>query len=217
MTAKTVLTSLVAGGLSLLAVPPAGAQSPEVASGRLCTYQISSVYNGEIDHVTLSGGPLAATAPGATISLTCTFQVGWDNRTHAGADAVAASSPPSSQVATIPPTPGSYAVPTDALEVICTQATVDGVTYYYDTVFGAWSTDDGVRCRDNEPVNEPPPPPLPPVFRAVQTVLDLLTDPVDPAVCPVLATLAPGVPGVAVTPDGDVRVADEPFMYWNCP
>jgi hypothetical protein len=48
-------------------------------------------------------------------------------------------------------------------------------------------------------------------------VNDLLAAGVDPIVCPVLALLSPGVPGVIdISPEGDVTLAGT-IPFWDCP
>lgn len=217
MIAKTMLVGLVAGCLNLVAAAPAQAEEP--VAGRLCGFMLSDVHNSETQVVEISGGPLAA-AQGATISMACTLQIGGANWRHSGADAVSVASSPSPQVTAIPPATTMAAVPYDAALFYCTQATVDGVTYYWDSWYGVWSTDDGAPCDETICQESGGRSSCPPCcgggpLAPLTDFADSLTGDADPVVCPVLGTLAPGVPGVAVEPEGDVSLSPY-WEAWNC-
>ena len=218
MIARTVVTGLFAGCLSLVAVP-AEAQLPGPVTGRACSFVGYSVYTSPIDYVVINGGPLAAAAQGATISLRCTLQVGWANAAHAGADAVSVSSAPdSTRVTAVPPTPANYAIPGDAPYFLCTEATVDGTTYFRNGWDTTWSTNSGTPCSLGGCPQSTclGPGLLVPLFDLVYSILDQLLDSYDATVCPVTGSLAPGVPGVAITSEGDVSWTDDDTSL-DCP
>ena len=100
-----------------------------------------TVWSGEID-----GGPLVAGDPESTISMRCSVQVGRANDRHSGQDAVSVESAASTGWTAIPPTTASYAVPPGEEAYLCTEATVDGTAYYWDSAEGTWSTKGDVAC-----------------------------------------------------------------------
>lgn len=211
---------------------PAGAAAAGTPpEGRRCTFLASSSHVEDEGHDgQINGGPLAA--PGSEISIRCSIHVG--NATHSGPAAVSESAGPARDVVALPPTPMSYLAAHDDVVATCTEATVDGTTWYWDTT--AWTTDPDAPCDVSRTVTIwPPECPDHPVC-AVEDVLPLLPPPVrgvvdyvgcivlggpglcsfDYAVCPLLAALAPGVPGALdVRPDGDVYVGGE--FFWDCP
>lgn len=218
---KAAVMAVVAGGLSLTAAAPAQAQAPEgPATGILCGFGSvtdPTIENGEVQTGEIDGGPLVATAPGATISMTCTIQVGAANSTHAGANSAVAGSSPSVQATAVPPTLVSYLSPEGQPVYMCTEATVNGVTYYYDSVSepGGWSLSSSVGC--SEAISQEIfPGPLGPVldilfpildgvFTTVDGILhDLFVNTIDPVICPILAGIFP--------PEGDI-----PDLGWDCP
>lgn len=139
---ELAVLATVAG--SLLAPSSAQAQT-----GFLCGEEHRSsreARDGRWEHASLlTGGPMYAGDPNAEIVITCTIQFGTDGRTHAGPDAATASSPVGTGVAFLPSTPVHYVKePTYIYQ--CTQVTVNGVTYYYDDLNGAWSSSPDVPC-----------------------------------------------------------------------
>ena len=87
--AKGAAVALVAGGLNLASVAPAGA-TPTIQ--RRCSFTSitdPTVENGQTQAGEVNGGPITDDSQaGATITITCTIQVGGANATHAGADSV---------------------------------------------------------------------------------------------------------------------------------
>jgi hypothetical protein len=218
LVAKAVVLALVAGGLLGVATA-VEARTDSPAEGLGCRW--SSLGGGPIPeqrNVELTGGPLAATAAGATIDLTCTIQLGAANASHDGADACRAASGDQPQVAVVPPAFCSWLMDQEPA-FLCTQATVDGTTWYWHVVTpatgeqaGSWSTDSASRCA-GVAGREIFPGPLGP---ALDLVGRLLADHVDPVVCGVLRSLSPGVPDVLdVDSTGDAYVLRE--LVWDCP
>ena len=199
--ARAAVVAVVAGGLNVAVLAPAQAQ----VAGRRCSVTVKGGV------VQLTGGPLVAGAVGAPISLKCTLQLGTANSTHAGADAAVADSGPSVQVAVVPPTPVSIDV-ADRPAYVCTEATVDGVTYYLDATFGVgWTTSPAGAC-DRAIDNR----------TSIETIDGALGDLneafllLDPLLCSVLVQLTPGVPGlVDVNDEGDVYLFG--VLFWDCP
>jgi hypothetical protein len=59
-----------------------------------------------------------------------------------------------------------------------------------------------------------------PVIDLINMLIDLLNEMVfeqiDPTICPVIGSLAPGVPGVVdITAEGDIYILTE--FFWDCP
>ena len=197
--AKVALVSTVAGGLNLAFTVPARAQ----ASGRPCTVT-SAWLSGDLYGGVLEGGPVVADAQGAEIQMKCTVQVGAANSAHSGTDAAAANGPSLVQATTMPPSPVFYSVPLGSPVYVCTQVTVDGVTYYRNALTSAWSTSDGVRCADEDDSG------------AFDPLDSIPVEIVDPLVCGPLGSLAPGVPVLLdIDETGDVDLLGGPV--WNCP
>ena len=194
--AKTALVAVVAGGLNLAFVAPASA----TPAGRLCSFTSitdPTVEGGGTQTGQINAGPITDdTQVGATITVTCTIQVGAANSTHAGADAVALSNTGTGAVSLAGQ--ANYLSPEGQPVYLCTEVTVNGTTYYRDSVNATWGTA-GSPCAEAIS-QEIFPGPLAPVIDAINQVL---IDVVDPAICPVLATLFP--------PEGDVP------PLWDCP
>ena len=195
--AKTALVAVVAGGVNLAFVPPASA----TPVGRPCSFTSvtdPTVENGQTQAGQINGGPVTDdTAVAPTITLTCTIQVGAANASHGGADSFALSNTGTGAASVAGQ--ASYVSPEGQPVYLCTEATVNGTAYYYDSDTGTWTTDSSVRC--GEAIQQEIfPGPLAPVIDAINQIL---IDVVDPAICPVLATLFP--------PEGDVP------PLWDCP
>lgn len=185
----------------LLAPFPFGAAHADGPDGDRC--RLASVPDGDLSEGVLYGGPIAATG-----TLTCTVQV--DAPTHDGADAVSRSASGVRVVAVAPETVWFEAATWQDVYV-CTQFTPALGAPLYLTEDG-WSTDPAVPC-DRE---------LPGV-RDVERLLDALCAVdlcfpyVDPFLyCPLVASLAPGVPGVVdIDNEGDLHVDGR--WIWDCP
>src|SRR4051812_34797851 len=125
-------------------------------------------------------------------TLTCRVQVTTSNHTGTGPTV----SGHGTGVVTAGPSLLNYvAGPTDDV-YLCGEFTDDstGTTYYFDDVNGVWSTDPTVLCG---------------LATSTGGGDDPLTqfekDNIDPVVCPILASLSPGVPGVVdIDPTGDL-------------
>ena len=222
-TTKTALVAVVLGSLNLVFAAPAEA----AAAGAPCRFTSitdPTVENGQTQVGQINAGPIAALAPGATVTITCTIQVGSANSTHAGTDSSAkVSSKATPQVAAIPPTSNdapntvSYVSPEGQPVYMCTEINIDGTTYYWDATTATQgpagngpvtpdrlSTEATAACREaisQELVPQP-----------VQDILEGL----DPAICAIIIANVPDVPPVLdVDEEGDIRVAD--VLVWDCP
>ena len=171
-------------------------------SGRECSFTSvtdPTVENGQTQAGQINGGPIGdLNQPTATVTLTCTIQVGAANSTHAGADAVALSGTGTGFASVAGQ--ASYTSPEGQPVYLCTQATINGTTYYLDETNSEWTFNSSAGC--GEAISqEILPGPLAPVF----TIVDqLFVDVIDPTICPTLATLFP--------PEGDI-----PELGWDCP
>ena len=137
--AKGVVVTLVAASLNLTYV--ARAQVPPVADGFYCGFASEydpTIEGGQVQTGVINGGPMVATAPGASITLTCTIQVGGANSTHAGDDSVSRSGS-GTQVATVAPDRISYVSPPGQPVYMCNQVTINGTDYYLDDVNFTWA------------------------------------------------------------------------------
>ena len=106
----------------------------------------------------MNGGPFGdPSQPTAGTSLTCTIQVGSGGATHAGADAVSASSSEGTGLAVLPARSVSYAAPSPGDVYLCSESSVGGTTYYWDAGAGVWSTSDLVACNRAVVVAQLPP------------------------------------------------------------
>lgn len=211
MIARTTFVGLAVAALHLVAVPAGAQVTDEPAVGRHCSF-VSDTHT-DTRSAEVNGGPLVATAPGATISMTCTFQVGPDGDVHAGPDTLAVTSPALPQTTMLHPQfvwfEGSY---WEGGIYFCEHVTIDGEVWYRDSLRGAWSTDSGVPCTEVFCACLEGAPFTSPVFDVVD---DVLGGELDREVCPVLASLARTVPFVNVTPEGDVWLFT--FGIWDCP
>jgi hypothetical protein len=149
---KAAVLAVAVGSLNLAVVAPAEAQVG-VAEGRRCSFNsiTDPTLEGDAQTGQINGGPLVATAPAATIQMTCTIQVGAN--THNGGDACAAPGPASLQVGFVTPTACTYDSPEGVPVYMCTQATINGVTYYWDAGppdpgTGTWSTSSASYCNE---------------------------------------------------------------------
>ena len=153
---------------------PAAEATPTIQ--RRCSFTSitdPTVENGQTQAGQINGGPITDdTQRGATITITCTIQVGGANATHAGADSVscAGSGTGVAEVAC----QASYVSPEGQPVYLCTQVTVNGTTYYWDASAdpsdpnlprGNWSLSGGL-C--NEAISQEIfPGPLAPVLDAI--------------------------------------------------
>jgi hypothetical protein len=157
----------------------------------------------------------AATVPVAVVTLTCDVQVGSDYghgapdlATYSGSGVDAAVVAPA--ILTVP-APGEWEYVT-----VCSRADVTGLdgetrTYYQNSQNSAWSESPDVTCGGAPQCLS-----LGPECTWYLALLQESWNIVDPLVCPRLAALAPGVPGVIdVDPTGDTYVAGT-FVY-DCP
>lgn len=158
----------------------------------------------------LAGGPYVV--GDRTGRVTCSIQANGER--HADPDAASATSLTTAGVVALPPTPTEFVAEWTDWVVLCTHVEVDGEgTYYWDPGSGQWSTDATSPCLSSVP---PPPPPPPPLIEVLIEVANaFFTQVVDPTACPAFAALAPGVPPVGITPEGDVSVAGS--LVWDCP
>ena len=142
MTRNAAVVAITAGSLSLGVAAPAAAE-PAGQLCRLVSMNDPLADEGEIHIGDMSGGPITDTEVGATITLTCTVQVG-ANMAHAGPDAASLSNT-GTGVATVA---GhiAYVLPESQPAYVCTEVTVNGTPYYYDGTAGQWSFDSGVPC-----------------------------------------------------------------------
>lgn len=190
--------------LLALVLPLAGPVRATEPEGMLCGF--SSLPEPTQDEGTVlaevDGGPVAVAdladlvANPATVTLTCTIQVGAENMTHAGADA-ASVSVSGNTVAVLPPTLVSYREAPDRSFTICTQVTVtdargDTHDFYWDGDAEEFSSSPDVYCWLLGPAE---------FFPQVGTISP------DEVLCPVLA--------VGFPPQGDVYAGD--IFVWDCP
>ena len=150
MRSKLVIASVLSV-LICVASPPASA-TPTIQ--RRCSFTSitdPTVENGQTQTGEVNGGPVTDdTQAGASITITCTIQVGGANATHAGADAVACSGN-GIGVAEVA-CQASYVSPEGQPVYLCTQVTVNGTNYYWDAsapgvdpnLPGNWSTTGGL-------------------------------------------------------------------------
>ena len=225
------LVAVVAGCLTIAYMTPAHA----TPAGRNCSFSSvtdPTVENGETHTGQVNGGPITDdTQPFATVTLTCTIQVGAANSTHAGADAVSCSGTGTgaAEVAC----QASYIAPDGQPVYLCTQTNVNGVIYYHDSVAGTWSLSNSVPCGEAfQQEVFPGPLGLLPCARSYhppywdtgfmcpddpQSVVDgifeilgilgpIERDVVDPTLCPALAAAAPGIGPVIIDSGGDTYV-----------
>jgi hypothetical protein len=240
--ARVAVLSVVAAGLAVGSPAHAGPVPPGVAEGRRCTFSSVSDPAGEEEAFVgqINAGPLAATAAGAGIQITCTIQVGGANSTHAGEDADSVTSTAGTQVASIPPTDDdlppvvNYVAPENTPVFLCTEAIINGQSWFWDATIAeegpvdqldtatGWTTSSGALC--NEAIRQEIfPGPFQPVLDLIDSVLatvDAITQPfeeaIDGLICGVLGGLAPGIPGVLdITGEGDVYLFG--LGLWDCP
>jgi hypothetical protein len=167
MTRVAVLAA-VAGSLSVVTQASATPPPPGPAEGRRCSFSSVTEPAGEPEAQVgqINAGPLAATAAGASIQITCTIQVGALNSTHAGADADSVTSTVGTQVASIPGTEDdqpptiSYISPENVPVFLCTEAIINGTSHYWDATVAeegpvdqldtatGWTTNPGALCNE---------------------------------------------------------------------
>ena len=210
-TTTAALLALVAGGLHLGYVVPAHA----TPVGRLCSFWSvtdPTVEGGQTQTGEINAGPVTDdTQVGATITVTCTIQVGAANSTHADTDAVACASTGTGAVSVA--CQASYVSPEGQPVYLCTEVTVHGTTTYYrDSVAGTWSSSPSVSCEDaamqqihTKTLSDLIPQLAPVVDQLAQQVL---SEVVQPTICPVLAVLFP--------PEGDVVLLPAHGTIWDC-
>ena len=188
-------------GLVLAATTPVSAGTSTPPAGRACSFASvtdPTVENGETQTGQVNGGPLAA--PESAVSMRCAIHVG--NGTHAGTAAVSASAGPERDVVALAPTPVSYLSPEGQPVYLCTQATVDGTTWYRDG--DTWTANSSSSCALAISQEIFPGP--------LQPVLDLIDqlNCQDPCICEWLQILFPpegDIPGIFDCPpyEGDPR------------
>ena len=221
---RKVVIAAVALASAAFAVP-AEAQSDPV--GRRCSFTSvtdPTVENGQTQTGQINGGPIGQPDnPAATVTLTCTIQVGAANSQHSGGASVSCTA--TNTGATSLACQASYVSPEGQPVYLCTEVTISGKgTFYWDANLnegaGGWSRTGGL-C--NEAISQEIfPGPLAPVLDllfpildeiivivdgVLTTVFDAITqlekDVVDPIVCDALKDLFP--------PDGDIP------GFWDCP
>ena len=211
--AKTAVIAVVAGGLNLAFIAPASA----TPAGRLCSFTSvtdPTVENGQTQAGQINGGPVTDdTQAGATITLTCTIQVGAANSTHAGADAVSLSGTGTGAASVAGQ--ASYVSPEGQPVYLCTEVSVNGTVYYRDSVLATWSASASAAC--GEAISQEIfPGPLGPVLDILFPILDgafetlnnLERDVTDPIICPILAGIFP--------PEGDIVLPDPIGKIFDC-
>ena len=146
---KTALLVIAAGSLHAGFVAPSIAQEPlPVADGFYCGFASEydpTIEGGQVQTGVINGGPMVATTPGASITLTCTIQVGGANSTHAGDDSVSRSGS-GTQVAVVAPDRISYSSPPGQPVYMCNQVTINGTTYYWHDTDFVWSLTNDAPC-----------------------------------------------------------------------
>ena len=178
-----------------VAIAGTGSITEITPSGVLCGFTSvtdPTVENGQTQTGEIDGGPVGdPSKPAATVTLTCTIQVGAANGTHAGADAVSLSGT-GTGVATVGGA-ATYISPEGQPVFMCSQVTVNGTTYYWDDAAGDWSFSSSAPC--SEAIQQEIfPGPLAPV-------IDLL--------CPILALIFP--------PEGDIVLPSPIGTLIDCP
>jgi hypothetical protein len=143
----SLVVLLVAGGLGAV-TPPVHAN--HVLVGTTCGFW--SVTNLVVEADTQSGfmtGAANATVTPATVTVTCTIQVGSANSTHAGADSATSQESGSQAASVSSPIPG-YTWSSPLPVYVCTQwdvtLTSGSTTYYYDAANLGFSTSSAVGC-----------------------------------------------------------------------
>lgn len=140
---------------------PASADPTGFLCGFVSTYDNLGEPNAQVGE--LDGGPVSSadtgTPPGdptASVTIICTIQVGPTGATHAGPDAVSAQSS-GTGVAVLAPTAITYQVAEGQDVYLCSQVVVNGVSYYWDDVPGAFSASNAATCgiAISQPVCEP--------------------------------------------------------------
>ena len=211
-TALVALTALLAG----LTIPAANAAVDD-PGGVGCSFAAITDPTAEPGTFTgvLSGGPLVITdsttnLPGSG-TLTCHIQVNVADHTGTGPSV----SGHGTGVVTAGPGEVSLTAGADDNIYVCMEFTDDstGTTYYWDPVHGTWSTSNRGPCG------------LAGVAQQLMCTVGSFTcavyqafkrDNLDPLVCPILWSLAPGVPGVVdIGADGDLYVGGS-YLY-DCP
>src|SRR3712207_4696802 len=188
------MAGLVAGTMLSFAPVAYAAPSP---SGILCGFssatdpQVEGSQTGEVD-----AGPLFWTddtdptlVASSSGSITCTIQV--NEGTHAGADACAVTGPETPVVGAAAGT-CTYAAGPDDNVYLCTQATVNGQTLYYNSsndplVEGDWSTSNTASCALATSASTPGEDEEP--WATLDPLLDTIFDLLNATVCPILHTL----------------------------
>lgn len=221
------LAVALAAATALLAPIPAAHAAGGPPSGRSCTIDTfapnaePTVWTG-----VLYGGPIVA--PGEAVSLRCSIHL--NNGTHDGPAVAAASTAPSPSAAAIAQAVTYQSGPFD-YQAVCTEATVGATTWYL--TFGGWTTDAGSWCAGGDIVEGLPEPvativdevicliDIERVCDGIDRIIDVVSGPfeeyVDPVLCPILASYAPGIPGVVdIDPTGDTTLVAYGF-FWDCP
>lgn len=197
MLGRIALAAVVASTLNLSVVAPANAQVDPVADGKRCGLASATdptIEEGAVQTGIITGGPLVATAPGATISMRCTVQVGMSNSTHAGADSCSAATAPQLQSTALPPTLCTYAAPEGQPVFLCTEVTVNGMTWYWDgnpPGTGSWTPSSLGACL--EAISQ-------------EIVIPFPAQVDDPTACAALQALAPGGGNIYIGWDGDLYI-----------
>lgn len=141
MTNRALVATLVVGAVSPVSAAPARAVPASTHRCGLVSATDVSRGFGETQIGTVAGGPVGDLAdPAATVTVTCTVQVGAANSTHAGADAAVVTGAMAAAGAV------SYEMGDDEPVFLCTQATVGVTTWYWDAGGDDWSTSPGVGC-----------------------------------------------------------------------
>ena len=204
--AKAAVVAVAAASLNVAYTAPAHA----TPAGRLCSFTAvtdPTVENGQTYAGQINGGPVTDdTQVGATITLTCTIQVGAGNNTHAGADAVALSNTGTGAVSVAGQ--ASFVSPDGQPVYLCTEVTVNGTTYYRDSVAATWSSSNTAAC--GEAISQEIfPGPLGPVIDIIFPITD--------AALAEMCLQAPGTiipPYYERRPDGIYVLG---IKVWDCP
>ena len=215
MIKKIAIVAVAVGGLTLPFAAPADATP---SSRRICSF--NSISDPTVEPGTqigqVNGGPITDSNLLATMTLTCTIQVGGANNTHAGVDAASASATGTNVAAacihadhqefwdervcpgvgvTLPPTQISYTSTEGQPVYLCTEVSVNGTVYYYDDASGSWSASASATCGEAIQQDLIPEP----LFSLINSILEQ----VDPTICPFIA--------MAFPPEGDV------LGVYDCP
>jgi hypothetical protein len=205
------LLALAALAAAAVVTPPAGATGGP-PQGAPCDFDVLQWWpvTGPDDWTgVIHGGPVAA--PGTTLTLTCEIHVG--NDLPSGPAAVTATAGPTAHAAAVVPEQASYVASPDELVAMCTEATVDGTSWYWTG--DGWTTDSTVPCPHASSVDLTTFCMVDLIWCLVFYLNEVVVEHVDPTVCPVLAAARPGLPGVVdVDEQGDVYVFGERF--WDC-